>query len=1038
MPRPILRRALLPAALVLLLSGALASSASAAAELSWSPAASFDGGGPTAVSCADESLCVAVDTAGSALTTTNPGTQPPHWTSNPIDSGNGPLQAVSCVDGGPCVAADAHGRVLTQAVAGSSSWSAAPVDSGNSITGVSCPAASLCVAVDGAGTVLWTTAPRSGGWSQAPVDSGHALHGVSCASTSLCVAVDASGRVVSSTDPAGGAGAWRVQTVDFSALDAISCAAGGCVAVDAAGQALASSDPGASNPTWSITPVDLEALTAVSCAPSGLCAAVDAAGRAVASDDAAAPAPAWSSAPAGGGSLDGVSCLSGGLCLAVDGNGRSVMGRPPAPSVVTLAPAQPAPGTVTLAASVDPRAATLQSCRFEYGRALPYASSVPCDTTPSAAGGAQTTTATITGLEPNALYHYRAVASSASGESAGADVTFTTSVSATVAIVHPHPSIGGTPAVGQSLGCHSGVEAGTSATLAYSWLRDLVPINGATQSTYTVAGRDSGHHLQCQVIATDGGGSATARSSFVTVPAGGGLPAAGETQVGLAAYRRGRVSIPVTCSAQASGGCTLSARLTLPAGGRRRAVTLASTRARLRAGASGAVSLVLGHRSRRLLASRGRVAAQLAVAGTVIGVIQAQLAQETLAISNNQPATATRASMSRALAHAAAAPSAPPAATPYMGWDTYFALGGRFSEATVLEEASRMITLGLEQRGYRYVWLDVGWWHGARSAGGQIEVSSAQWPHGLGWLTATLHAAGFRVGLYTDAGPDGCGGAGQGSYGHYQQDANTFAAWGFDAVKVDFCGGSEHQLEPQAAYSSFHAALAANTSRRPMLLSICDFLIPGQLESQSPTIANSAFGSYSFGPSVGNSWRTDTDVGTPGNVSFPSVLRNMDADAAAPQAAGPGHWNDPDYLAPDQGMNAEQFRTQLSMWAMLAAPLMVSDDLRSIGRTSAQALQNSEVIAVDQDPAGVQARLLSASGEGEVWARPLVGGARALALLNRGSNTITLRTSASALGLPHASRYSLRNLWTRSTSTTGGAISARVPAFGTVLLRVGG
>ncbi|MGD1056755.1 MAG: alpha-galactosidase, partial [Solirubrobacteraceae bacterium] len=135
------------------------------------------------------------------------------------------------------------------------------------------------------------------------------------------------------------------------------------------------------------------------------------------------------------------------------------------------------------------------------------------------------------------------------------------------------------------------------------------------------------------------------------------------------------------------------------------------------------------------------------------------------------------------------------AATPYMGWDTYFALGGNYSESTILQQASQMLSLGLKQRGYRYIWLDVGWWHGTRNASGEITVSPKQWPHGLAWLTRTLHAAGFRVGLYTDAGPNGCGGAGQGSYGHYQQDVNTFAAWGFDAVKVDFCGGSEYHLD---------------------------------------------------------------------------------------------------------------------------------------------------------------------------------------------------------------------------------------------------
>jgi alpha-galactosidase len=198
----------------------------------------------------------------------------------------------------------------------------------------------------------------------------------------------------------------------------------------------------------------------------------------------------------------------------------------------------------------------------------------------------------------------------------------------------------------------------------------------------------------------------------------------------------------------------------------------------------------------------------------------------------------------------------------------------------------------------------------------------------------------------------------------------------------------------------------------------------------------SAFSSYSFGPTVGNSWRTDTDVGLPGNVPFTDVLRNMDADAAAPQAAGPGHWNDPDYLAPGQGMSAAQFRSQFSMWAMLAAPLMISDNLTKTSSASVAALQNSEVIAIDQDPAGVQGTLLSTSGNGQVWVKPLVDGSRAVALLNRGSSATTITTSASAVGLPSASSYALRNVWTHTTSSSGGAISAYVPGDSTVLLRV--
>jgi hypothetical protein len=1039
-PQAIPRRLLQLAALLPVLLATGAAPAAAAPALGWSAPASFDAGNtPTAVSCPRESLCVAVDSAGSALTTAEPGSPTPHWSGAAIDSAGAPLQAVSCAAAGPCVAVDAHGRALFQASAGSGGWSTSQIDGGTALTGVSCPSATLCVAVDSAGSILWSTSPGSASWSSAPVDAGHSLRAVSCASPFLCVAVDDAGRVLSSTAPTAGAPAWRAQTVDYTGLQAVSCAASGCVAVDGRGPARAPRDPAAASATWSLTPIDLTELTAVSCAESGLCVAVDASGGALASDNATTGSPAWSRTAPASAALAGVSCLSGGLCVAADRAGRSMFARPPAPAVESLAPTQVSATEAVFAATVDPHDAALQACGFEYGTSTAYTATVPCGSIPSPAGAGQPVAATVNGLAPNTTYHYRALASTASGEVAGGDVAFTTGLSTTVAIVHPHPFITGTPASGQTLACHPGAEA--SATFAYAWIRDQVPIAEATRGAYTVVGRDSGHHLQCQVTATDGGGSASARSAFVTVPVGGVPAAAGETAVGRASYRKGRVSIPVVCSASAPAGCVISARLATVRG--RRVVVLATAHSHLSAGAHSAIVLVLGKPGRRLIASRTRSIAQLSVTGTVVGVIQAQLAREQLTIGGGRIAkvsalgpgrvasTAPVAARARAAAHLLAA-------TPYMGWDTYFALGGRYSESTVLEEASRLLTLGLQRRGFRYVWLDVGWWHGERGRSGQIEVSPRQWPHGMSWLASTLHAAGFHVGLYTDAGPDGCGGAGQGSYGHYQQDADTFASWGFDAVKVDFCGGSERGLEPAAAYAAFHDAIEANSAHRPMLLSICNFLVPGQQESQGPTVADSAFGSYSFGPSVGNSWRTDIDVGVPHNVSFASVLRNMDADAAAPQAAGPGHWNDPDYLAPDQGMNAAQFRTQLSMWSMLAAPLMISDDLRSIGASSLQALENEAVLAVDQDPAGVQAQLVSAAGEGEVWARPLVGGARAVALLNRGSKPITVQTSAAAVGLPHAARYAVRNLWSSAAGTTSGTIAARVAPYSTVLLRVTG
>ncbi len=1096
-----------------MLAGALllgAASARAVAPLSWSaPAALGQGGTPSAISCASESLCVVVG-GEDALATSDPTATTPSWSTAGTDPG-GSLTAVSCAPSGPCAAVDDRGDTL---VGSAGSWSPPqPIDGGTPLTGVSCPSDSRCVAVDESGNVL-SGDPSSGEWeSPLSVDPGHRLASVSCASQSLCVAVDDDGRALVSTEPASRA-AWRAERIGFPEMLGVSCSStGACVAFDSDGDLLASTDPTASTPSWTLTPAPTGVpLTGVSCASSGLCVGVDGGGEALAGEDPAAPIPSWSAASVDPGqSLVGISCLPGGFCLAVDDAGRALQARTPPPSTATLAPTEVSAATATLAGTVDPNDAELRECRFEYGTALPSAQSIPCSSLPSATGGSQNVAAQLTGLAPNTTYRYRALAASARGTGEGAQASFATSVSSQVALVHPKPTVSGTPAVNQKLTCHSGIPSGTVAQIGYAWLRDQIPIPDNASSSYTVKATDSGHHLQCQVTATDGGGSASAKSAFVTIPAGAGIASAGETSVGKATFKGDRLSVPVACSPHAEDGCRLSLRASVvetlrgrsvvaiaaaagarrggAASVRRATVTLASASLHLGAAVHRTVTATLNASGQRLLAERHSFSASVTVSGTVIGIIEAQLSRQTLRFVSSHGAI-TRATRARAqrttraartanaaptprTSHAAraaqaagtppaaqaaqTAPVAPPtaraartapvaartakasvlAATPYMGWDTYFALGGEYSEATVLQQASRLLSLGLQKRGYRYVWLDVGWWHGTRDAAGQITVSSAQWPHGLAWLTRTLHAAGFLVGLYTDAGPNGCGGAGQGSYGHYQQDADTFAAWGFDAVKVDFCGGSEYHLNPAAAYSEFHTAIADNSSRRPMLLSICDFLQPEEYGEGRPPLDESAFSSFAFGPSVGNSWRTDTDVGSPGKVSFADVLRNMDADAAAPQAAGPGHWNDPDYLAPDQGMSATQFQTQFSMWAMLAAPLMISDNLTKITPANLTTAGNPEAIAIDQDPAGEQATLLSASGDGEVWVKPLADGDRAIALLNRGSSPLRIETSAGAAGLAAAPRYSVRNVWSHATSVTGGSIGAEVPGDGVVLVRVG-
>jgi len=383
-----------------------------------------------------------------------------------------------------------------------------------------------------------------------------------------------------------------------------------------------------------------------------------------------------------------------------------------------------------------------------------------------------------------------------------------------------------------------------------------------------------------------------------------------------------------------------------------------------------------------------------------------------------------------ATATAAISPS-----TPYMGWNTYYGLGGRFNESTIETVAGKLISSGLAQAGYRIVWLDFGWASGARNANGELVVDPNQWPHGMIGLTNWLHQQGLEAGIYTDAGSTGCNGQGVGSYGHYQQDADTFAAWGFDAVKVDFCGAGQQGMDPRVQYQQFATALASNSSGRPMLLNVCNFWTPGQIDGTNPSVASSSYDNYQWAPPLAQSWRTDTDIGFPRNIVFSNILRNLDADAAHPEAAGPGHWNDPDYLGPELGMSSTEAQSQFSMWAMLAAPLILGSDPRALSAASISMLENPQVLAVDQDSLGLQGSLVAQSGSGQVWVKPLWGGARAVALLNRGSGTVRISTTARAVGLPTASRYLLQDLWSSRTTTTQSIISALVPAHGVVLYR---
>jgi alpha-galactosidase len=369
-----------------------------------------------------------------------------------------------------------------------------------------------------------------------------------------------------------------------------------------------------------------------------------------------------------------------------------------------------------------------------------------------------------------------------------------------------------------------------------------------------------------------------------------------------------------------------------------------------------------------------------------------------------------------------------------MGWNTYYGLGGDFTDATIRSVADSLVSRGLKNAGYDIVWLDGGWQADqSRSAAGDLVPNPAKFPNGLKPLVDYIHSKGLKAGIYTDAGPYIPGRCGLGSGGYYQRDADQFAAWGFDAVKVDYLCGIAANLDPKTVFTEFAQALRNNASHRPMIFNLCNPVT-------SPDWGNypesqQSINSWSYAPAIAQSWRTYTDVGFQGDIKFKDVLRNYDANAKHPEVVKPGAFSDPDYLAPELGMSDDEFRTQLTLWAVAAAPLIVGSDIRKLSATTIGMLTDPDVVGINQDRAAVQAVRVGAAGTTETWVKRLADGGRAVVLLNRGDSAKTLITTAHTVGLS-GSRFTLKNAWTNSVTESAGTISAAVPAHGTALFRV--
>jgi len=356
------------------------------------------------------------------------------------------------------------------------------------------------------------------------------------------------------------------------------------------------------------------------------------------------------------------------------------------------------------------------------------------------------------------------------------------------------------------------------------------------------------------------------------------------------------------------------------------------------------------------------------------------------------------------------------ARTPPMGWNSWNKFAGKIDDRTVREIADAMATSGMKDAGYIYVNID-DTWEGPRDAQGNI-TSNLKFPD-MKALAEYVHSKGLKIGIYSSPGPKTCAGY-EGSYGHEEQDARTFADWGIDYLKYDWCSASRiyKNDEMQPVYQKMGDALLR--VGRPIVYSLCQYGINDV---------------WTWGPKVGgNLWRTTGDISDHWQSMDKIGFQQFDI---APYIR-PGHWNDPDMLEiGNGGMTADEYRTHMSLWALLAAPLLAGNDLRSMSDETKSILLNKEVIAIDQDVDAHPARRISDAGTtGVIVSRLLHGRSVALGLFNRADQPQTINVTWDSIGLTRR-KVQARDLWKHSdVAVTTDGYSATVPAHGVVLLKL--
>ncbi|MDH6141667.1 alpha-galactosidase [Kitasatospora sp. GP30] len=386
------------------------------------------------------------------------------------------------------------------------------------------------------------------------------------------------------------------------------------------------------------------------------------------------------------------------------------------------------------------------------------------------------------------------------------------------------------------------------------------------------------------------------------------------------------------------------------------------------------------------------------------------------------------------------------AATPPMGWNDWAHYQCGITEQTITGNADALVSSGLAAKGYTTVTVDDCWMASSRDAGGHLVADPVKFPHGMAWLGSYLHSRGLKFGIYEDAGSSTCGGypgSGRPSGGgadHFAEDAADFAAWGVDYLKLDGCNvytatGQTQEQAYRQAYDAEATALAGSGRAITFSESAPAYFQSGEWGNPS------WFSVLGWVGGDGQLWREGWDIATydassPNASRWNSVLSNYGYNRWIGRYAKPGNWNDPDFLiAGDPGLSNDEARSQVALWSMMAAPMILSSDVANLSPAGLAALGNTDLIALDQDSLGKQAGVVATNGSTDVLAKPLANGDRAVSVLNRTSGALPVSVALASVGLPGCT-VSAKDLWTGARSTVSGSLTGTVPAHGTAVWRL--